>query len=923
MIGAKGERFMLETRDLTKTYRPKKGVPVAALDHVSLRFPETGMVFLIGKSGSGKSTLLNLLGGLDRCDGGEIVIKGVSTRDFTQKHFDSYRNTYVGFIFQEYNVLEEFSVGANIALALELQGKRATDEELNRILREVDLEGYGGRRPNELSGGQKQRVAIARALVKNPEILLADEPTGALDSATGTQVLETLKRLSKQKLVIVVSHDRDFAMRYADRIIELADGRVVSDVEAAPQEEAEPAKAPTALQFEQDTVSVPAGYHLTEADRAAINAYIDRLSGALTLSLCTQSNERAFRSTDQTSLQTGDGSDFRLIRSRLPLKNAFRIGVGGLRHKKFRLAVTILLSCIAFGLFGLADAFGAYNHVQACTDSLVDTGVPYATVQKAVRYSDAESTPYEFDEGARYGITDEELSQIRTETGLAFRPVVTTDDSLTYPELGSDAAQFPAPSYFTGFAEIDGAVLDAMGYTLLAGTLPDGAKNEIAISEMVYLTISECGYLPADAQKAVKFQAPGDLVGKTLTLNGTAYTVAGVVKTDFDRARYASLMESEDRLTETEKLQNFVLQNELDSAVQNSYTGMAMVGTGGLARILAAAPKGSQITGFAQFWAFNESDSTVFDFASSLSPNYAVRLRELPADAVTWVDGEKTVLGEKELIVSADLLAGDADAKNGSTGSSAGTTGAAGATDYSALKDLRFDGFCSEPVYGGISSQSDYRIVGVFSQPGYRGAIAVDDLTFSKLTRGAGTYRAALAPMPADTQGVRALVSWSYRTGTETRYPLQSPVTYELDSIHEILRSLSRVFLYIGLGFAVFAAVMLSNFIATSISYKKQEIGILRAIGSRSNDVFRIFFAESFVIAAVNFLLAATGTGVVVAILNFVLRREVGVLITVLHFGLRQILLLLFVSMAVAALASFFPVRRAAAKRPIDAIRNR
>ena len=228
---------MLETRNLCKTYKPKKGVPVMAVDHVSLRVPETGMVFLLGKSGSGKSTMLNLLGGLDSYDDGEIIIKGISSKDFSQQRFDSYRNTYVGFIFQEYNVLEEFTVGANIALALELQGKAATDEELNSILRAVDLEGYGSRKPNELSGGQKQRVAIARALVKNPEIIMADEPTGALDSNTGRQVLDTLKKLSAEKLVIVVSHDREYAEAYADRIIELADGKVIRDVEAMHNED--------------------------------------------------------------------------------------------------------------------------------------------------------------------------------------------------------------------------------------------------------------------------------------------------------------------------------------------------------------------------------------------------------------------------------------------------------------------------------------------------------------------------------------------------------------------------------------------------------------------------------------------------------------------------------------------------------------
>ena len=197
------------------------------------------MVFILGKSGSGKSTLLNVMGGLDKYDEGEIIIKGKSSKDFSQDDFDSYRNTYLGFIFQEYNILDEFTVGVNIGLALQLQGKKATEEDINRILAEVDMVGYADRKPNELSGGQKQRVAIARALVKNPQIIMADEPTGALDSATGLQVFDTLKKLSKDKLVLVVTHDREFAEMYGDRVIELKDGKVISDISKHISEQAQ------------------------------------------------------------------------------------------------------------------------------------------------------------------------------------------------------------------------------------------------------------------------------------------------------------------------------------------------------------------------------------------------------------------------------------------------------------------------------------------------------------------------------------------------------------------------------------------------------------------------------------------------------------------------------------------------------------
>jgi len=219
---------MLEVSHLSKIYKTKGGEDVYALNDVSVRFPEKGMVFLLGKSGSGKSTLLNVCGGLDNPTSGEIIVKGRSSKNFSQSDFDSYRNTFIGFIFQEYNILNEFTVEDNIALALELQGKPKNKIAIAELLEQVDLTGYAKRKPNTLSGGQKQRIAIARALIKTPEIIMADEPTGALDSNTGKQVFDTLKKLSKDKLVIVVSHDREFAEQYGDRIIELKDGKIVN-----------------------------------------------------------------------------------------------------------------------------------------------------------------------------------------------------------------------------------------------------------------------------------------------------------------------------------------------------------------------------------------------------------------------------------------------------------------------------------------------------------------------------------------------------------------------------------------------------------------------------------------------------------------------------------------------------------------------
>lgn len=220
---------MLELLNISKTYRTGKGVKVQALKDVNLRFGDHGMVFILGKSGSGKSTLLNIIGGLDQADSGELMIHQKSTKQFSQADYDAYRNTYIGFIFQEFYLIEEYTIEKNIALSCQLQQKEADAQQIAQMLEKVGLKGYENRYPNELSGGQKQRVAIARSLIKSPQILMADEPTGALDSTTGKEIFTALKEFSKEKLVIVVSHDEEAAKTYADRIITFSDGAVIED----------------------------------------------------------------------------------------------------------------------------------------------------------------------------------------------------------------------------------------------------------------------------------------------------------------------------------------------------------------------------------------------------------------------------------------------------------------------------------------------------------------------------------------------------------------------------------------------------------------------------------------------------------------------------------------------------------------------
>lgn len=221
---------MLELQKITKSYQTKDFVQ-NALNNVSVTFRENEFVSILGESGSGKTTLLNILGGLDQYDSGDLLIEGISTKEYKSSDWDAYRNSRVGFIFQSYNLIPHQTALANVELALTLSGVSAGERKERAIeaLTEVGLKDHIYKLPSQLSGGQMQRVAIARALINNPEIVLADEPTGALDSETSVQVMDLLENIAKDRLVVMVTHNPDLAYKYTNRIIKLKDGEIIDD----------------------------------------------------------------------------------------------------------------------------------------------------------------------------------------------------------------------------------------------------------------------------------------------------------------------------------------------------------------------------------------------------------------------------------------------------------------------------------------------------------------------------------------------------------------------------------------------------------------------------------------------------------------------------------------------------------------------
>lgn len=231
---------MLEIKNIRKSFKTADFTQIA-LDNISIKFRKSEFVSILGPSGSGKTTLLNIIGGLDRYDSGDLVINNKSTKTFKDKDWDAYRNNCIGFVFQNYNLISHISILENVEMGMTLSGVKTKErrKRAKQALEKVGLKDHMNKRPNQLSGGQMQRVAIARALVNNPDIIMADEPTGALDSVTSIQIMDLLKEISKDKLVIMVTHNPELAQKYSTRIIELKDGNLISDSNPVTDDEKE------------------------------------------------------------------------------------------------------------------------------------------------------------------------------------------------------------------------------------------------------------------------------------------------------------------------------------------------------------------------------------------------------------------------------------------------------------------------------------------------------------------------------------------------------------------------------------------------------------------------------------------------------------------------------------------------------------
>lgn len=973
---------MLQLKNVKKIYETKAGA-VNALNGVSLTFPSTGMVFITGKSGCGKTTMLNVIGGLDGIDEGEISVLGKDFSSFTPSEYDSYRNTFIGFIFQEYNLLSEFTVEKNIKIAMELQGRVANEEEFESLLEKVDIKDLKNRKPSELSGGQRQRVAIARALVKEPRIIMADEPTGALDSNTGVQVLETLKKLSRDKLVIVVSHDLELSERYADRIIRLVDGEVAEDVTYTDKQ------VEVNVKSNDDGLIVRNGADLNENEKDEIARAIKERKKIEVIENLTY-REKEY--TGEVSVEQVNG-EVELKKSKMKLKSSVALGVKSLGVKPLRLIFTIILSAIAFAVFGLFDTVAAFSSSRVVNNLLRNSPTP--TVVASMKYVIDEKAGDEYS----LKVSDEVIQKIAGETGYTVKGIFDFEENLfgstnaiyRITELTNSTVKDGTGYYIpnvTGLIEFgkdeimgDGT-LGGFNYKIVYGEYPElryipgtsvvdyTSIYDVAIS--TYLAETIMHYLNGKELDGAPITKIEDVVGKTINLNQKDYKIVGLIDCGKIPEKYEPLKTSTASREETR-----TLTADFATYLSSGAYNLMFVADGFkdlYPRFVGRGTNEIYYTGKADWEVTTTNDKTI-----RRADNYMYALKEFDQNNILLFDQSKynddgsITLADDEVLIHPDnfidaLYYWEIKSTKGSilnpidrdyiatrirnlSKSNTEISLDAKKQDLNEIFDklqqrysidYRVNGKtidAEQITNAGTKTKKTLKVVGVYfgaggydSQNGsdnsgivgnrYR-FMANDNLiqAYNGYTK-QGDYTKIIFPSKGTMFGPNVIANYmSNEDGFALAWYGNSALA-TIRANESTIKQAADLFLYIALVLAVFSMFMLFNYITTSIISKRQSIGVLRGLGSGGRDIFRMFISESLIIAALNGILASIFAAVGCIFVNMYIINVMNISISFALFDIRQIFIIFGMSIVTAIISSALPISKIAKEKPVDLIRR-
>ena len=904
---------MLQLKNIKKDYLSGEET-VHALKGIDIAFRENEFVSILGQSGCGKTTLLNIIGGLDRYTSGDLIINGKSTREFKDRDWDTYRNHSIGFVFQSYNLIPHQNVLSNVELALTLSGVSKTERRKRAVeaLEKVGLGDQLKKKPNQMSGGQMQRVAIARALVNNPDILLADEPTGALDSETSVQVMEILKEVAKDKLVIMVTHNPELAEQYSTRIIRVLDGEVVSDSmpfspdpQALRKIDTKPLKKP-GMSF-KTALSLSLNNLMTKKGRTILTAFagsIGIIGIALILSLSSGMQNYIDKMEEDTLTSYPITIQEATMDMTSMMGSMMNVRQSGEEHE----AGKVYSSDIMTGMIDAMMTDISTNDLSNFKSVLERDGNEIAALASEIRYS------YPTEVG------------IYTKDGRGNLHRVNPISVLDEIGMGDYAARLGMNSIDVCTELSDNQTTRDSDYELLTGAWPKDKNEAVLIVSRNYevsdYTLYALGLMDTDKlkdaiQDAQQQLADGGTVDETdIAQDGTSY-------------RYEDLMGLDLRLV----LPTDVYEKSGDGYVDQS-------GDDGYMETVYDNAQRLKIVGIVRNLAENGNEYGTIGYTSELT-SYVVGAvdnsdivkaqKENPeVDVFTGLPFRGTEAGDAAL--AAQGVSGDAtgynEAQSALIAEIVGSLPEMYQSQLSALpeeqqaKMLIENNLLTQDALDALGDGETQQTEAVVSDGSYDGnmmtlgAATLDDPSSISL------YAASFEDKEALTDALDDYNDKMTREGKDDQVIHYTDyVGLLMSSVTDIVNIVSYVLIaFVGISLVV-SSIMIGVITLISVQERTKEIGILRSIGASKRDVSRVFNAET--------LMIGLGAGVIGIGVTLILNVPINMIIHHLA-GIENVsklpvaggVILVLISVGLTMIAGLIPARTAAKKDPVEALRT-
>ena len=858
---------MLKLKNITKIYITGNE-KLKALDGIDITFRKSEFVSILGPSGCGKTTLLNIIGGLDRYTSGDLIINGKSTKYFKDRDWDSYRNYSVGFVFQNYNLIGHQTVLSNVELALTISGvsKKERRKRAIKALEEVGLRNHINKKPNQLSGGQMQRVAIARALVNNPDIILADEPTGALDTKTSIQVMEILKKISKDKLVIMVTHNPDLAQKYSSRIIKILDGKIIDDSniekETGKEEKVNDNKRRTSMKF-LTALHLSLNNLMTKKGRTILTSFAGSI-GIIGIALILAISTGVQNYINKVEEDTLSSYPLTIEESTIDMSSMIDMMMGENKSSEKREDGKIYSSDIMDDLMANLSSKISTNNLKALKEYIESDTSKIKENSNAIKYS------YNFDINLYKSDTDNGIIKVNPSTVLE-----TIGMTNSYSQMMSSSSMMGNNNVWEEL--IDNDELLKSQYDLLAGFWPTkynevvlivGKNNEISDYTLYSLGLKDQNELKSKMkaiQNGEKVEPGEETVYSYDELLNLSYKL--VLNSDYyvktnnlwiDKLEDVLYMKQIIKSAEEIKIVGIIKQNDNSVATSKSgqigYTSDLMkyvIDKTNNSDVVKEQKENKEVNVFTGLEFPKDELNNDFDY-NSLSDEEKIKLSQLSGEEL------------------AELMEA-----------------------YKNNKDSSYENNLIKLGSVDISSPSSINIY----------------------------------PKDFDSKNNLIDIIEEYNKSVRNNNKEENVINYTdvigtmMKSVSQIINTISYVLIAFVAISLIVSSIMIGIITYISVLERTKEIGILRAIGASKKDISRVFNAETLIVGFISGVIGIIITMLLTLPINGLIHMITGVSI-VTRVPFSAAIILVIISMLLTIVAGLIPSRIASKKDPVVALRT-